>query len=531
MKHAVHRLVVGLMLSGAPTLAYADVVLNRGNGGEPATLDPHRTDGRVESNVLRDLFEGLAVYGADGSVVPGAAERWEASQDGKSYTFYLRGDAKWSNGDPVTAEDFVYSFRRAISPEFGGYAADFRIVQNAAEVIAGKLAKDKLGVVAEGPGVLKVTLNAPAPYFISLVASSNVGLPVHRASVEAAGAASWSEPGKLISNGAYSLAEWKPRDHITLNRNKFFHSKGKVAIDRVNFYPIDDANEEMTRFLAGQLDATNEVPQDQVRWISNKYPMQFWNKPFLATYYYALNLTAEPFKGNLNLRRALSLAVDRERITDKVTRAGEMPAYALVPPIVPNYVQGRAEFITTPKPIRIEEARRLFARAGYSPAQPLRLSILYNTSENNRIIAQSVIAMWEEAFGKGIVVTTESVDRAEYLKRRARRDFQIVRAAWIGDFADPGVFLNLMMSEAKPPRNDSGYASAQFDALLAKAADTADSTERSSLLSQAERLMIQEIPIIPIYHYATKSMVNPKLNGWEYNVRDVHLTRFLSFAE
>jgi oligopeptide transport system substrate-binding protein len=530
MKHAVHCLVVGLMLGGSPSVALADIVLNRGNGGEPATLDPHHTDGRVESNILRDLFEGLTVYGADGSISAGVAERWEASADGKSYVFYLRGDAKWSNGDPVTADDFVYSFRRAVSPEFGGYAADFRIIQNAGDVIAGKLPKDKLGVSSEGPTVFKVALNTPAPYFLSLIASSNVALPVHRATVES-GAVAWSDPAKFVSNGAYVLSEWKPKQQIVLNRNKFFHAKSKVGIDKVIFHPVEDANEELSRFLAGKLDIANEVPQEQVRWISNKYPQQFWNKPFLATYYYALNLTAEPFKGNASLRRALSLAVDRERITDKVTRAGEMPAYSLVPPIVANYTQQKADFVTTPKPMRIEEARRLFAKAGYSPAQPLRLNILYNASENNRTIAQSVISMWEDAFGKGVVVTTESVDRTEYLKRRDRRDFQVVRAAWIGDFADPGVFLNLMMGDAKPPRNDPGYNNPQYDALLAKAAETADATDRSGILAQAERLLAQDIPIIPIYHYATKSMVNPKLKGWMYNVRDVHSSRFLSFAE
>ncbi|MBV5336216.1 peptide ABC transporter substrate-binding protein, partial [bacterium] len=215
----------------------------------------------------------------------------------------------------------------------------------------------------------------------------------------------------------------------------------------------------------------------------------------------------------------------------ELTRAGEMPAYGFVPPTVPNYTQQRADFVGASTAERLEEARRLFAKSGYSPAQPLRLEILFNTSESNRVIAQSVISMWEEAFGKGIVVSTLSVDRPEYLKRRARREFQVVRAAWIGDFADPGVFLNLMLSTNKPPRNDAGFSNAQYDAVLTKAGGTADSAERSILLSEAERILIDEVPIIPIYHFATKSMVSPRIKGWVYNVRDVHPSRFLSFRD
>lgn len=518
-----------VMTTGSP--AGAETVLNRGNGGEPSTLDPHRTDGRVESNIFRDLFEGLVVYGPDGRILPGIAESWQVSADGRIYTFTLRPDARWSNGDPLTADDMVYSLRRALTPKDGvSPSSNMRVIKNAAGVIEGSKPADALGVAASGPRVLIVTLETATPYFLELMASDNSALPVHRATVEA-NRERWAEPGKIVTNGPYVLEEWRPQQQISVVRNKNFHHKDEVAIDRIVFHPIDDASEEVRRFKAGQLDATYEVPQDRVKWISLSEPKVFWNRPYLATYYYALNLTVEPFKSNRDLRKALSLAINRESIVDKVTRAGEAPAYGLVPPIVPNYRRQTVDFIAQPMDKRLTEARRLFASAGFSPMQPLPVEILYNKSENNRVIADAVTSMWQEAFGRGIVVTTVSTDRADYLKRRARRDFQVVRAAWIGDYADPTVFLNLLQSAALPPRNDPGYRSKAYDELLSKAATTEDAGERAKTLASAEKLMIEDYPVIPIYHFATKALVSQKLRGWTYNVRDVHASRFLSFAD
>lgn len=514
---------------GTSSMALAETVFNRGNGGEPSTLDPHNTDGRIESNIFRDLFEGLVVYGPDGRFIPGVAESWEISHDGLTYTFHLRPNAKWSNGDPLTAEDFVYSFRRAVAPHPGASAANLRMIEGA-EAVMGGGSPDKLGVKAVDPATVRITLVTPTPFFLGVLSSDNMALPVHRATVEKNGD-KWTDAGKMVSNGAYTLADWQRGKPLVVVRNANYYAKDSVSIDRVIFHPVADPGEELNLYRAGKLDITNEVPQDQVKWISLSQPKEFWNKPFLATYYYALNLTAEPFKGNRSLRKALSLAINREQIVEKVTRAGEMPAYGLVPPIVPNYRRPLPAFAAEPMEQRLEEARRLFADAGYGPSQPLKLEILYNTSENNRVIAEAVMAQWNRAFGKGLAVTSVSTDRGEYLKRRARRDFQVVRAAWIGDFADPTVFLNLMLSTALPPRNDPGYHSAKYDELLAKAATMTEVSERSALLADAERTMTEEYPVIPIYHWATKSLVSPKVKGWKFNIRDVHPSRFVSIVE
>ncbi len=522
--------LIAAVLSGLAGTALAETVLTRGNGGEPAALDPHTTDGRIESNVLRDLFEGLVVYGVGGRIVPGVAESWEISDDGTIYTFHLRPSAKWSNGDPVTAEDFVYSLRRAISPHQGGSASSMAVIRNAEDVSKGKKPVEDLGVEAVDPQTVKFTLRGPTPYFLALIAADNNATPVHRATVEKFGE-HWTDVGNIVSNGAYTLAEWTPKQQIVLVRNPNYYDNANVKIDKVVFLPISSAAEELALFKAGKLDITNEVPQEQVKWISLSDPLEFWNKPYLATYYYALNLTAEPFKGNKSLRKALTMAVNREALVEKVTRAGELPAYSLVPPVVPGYKRQPLPFIDQPLSQRQEEARRLFAEAGYSPAQPLTIEVLYNASDNNRKIANAIVGMWQDTFGKGIVVNTVSTDRSDYLKRRSNRQFQVVRAAWIGDYADPTIFLNLMLSTALPPRNDSGFKNAAYDELLAKAGQTSDPAERAGLLQQAERLMLDEYALIPIYHYATKSLVSKRVKGVVFNIRDVHLSRFLDVAQ
>jgi ABC-type oligopeptide transport system substrate-binding subunit len=402
-------------------------------------------------------------------------------------------------------------------------------IKNADAVIKGEKPPSELAVEAIDAVTLRVTLRGPTPYFLALMAADNHAIPVHRATVEAWGE-HWAEPGRIVSNGAYQLAEWQPQQRIVLVRNPHYYGNAQVAIDKVVFLPIASAVDELKLFKDGELDMTNEVPQQQVKWISLSDPKEFWNKPYIATYYYAFNLTTEPFKGNLSLRKALSMAIDREALVDKVTRAGELPAYSLVPPVVPSYRRQPLAFIDEPMDQRLEEARHLFAEAGYSPAQPLTVELLYNTSDSNRSIATAIVGMWKDAFGKGLIVNAVSDERTDYLQRRTRRAFQIVRAAWIGDYADATVFLNLMMSSAAPPRNDPGYRNPAYDRLLNQAGATVDPAERLHLLEQAERMMLEDYVIIPIYHFATKSLVSERVKGVVFNIRDVHPSRFLSLS-
>lgn len=522
--------VLCAVIAGLAAPAFAESVLTRGNGGEPATLDPHYTDNRPDSNILRDLFEGLVVYGPDGRILPGIAESWDVTDDGLIYTFRLRAAAKWSNGDPISAEDFVYSLRRAIAPRpRADRPLNMGVIRNADAVMKGEKPPAELGVDAPDARTLRIVLKGPTPYFLALLSADNNALPVHRASVDA-DPDHWAEPGRMVSSGPYRLKEWQPKQRIVLERNPNYYGNDGVRIDRVVYLPISSAAEELRLLREGKLDLTYEVPQEQVKWISLSNPKEFWNKPFLATYYYAFNLNADPFKGNRALRKALSLAVNREALADKVTRAGEMPAYSLVPPAITGYRRQAAAFIDESMDKRLEQARHLFAEAGYSPAQPLNLELLYNTTDNNRKIANAIIDMWKETFGRGIVITPVSIEWTDYLNRRRARQFQIVRAQYSGNYADPTQFLNLMQSEAKPPRNDPGFKSADYDALLEKAGQTVDPAARMVLLQQAERLLMDEYAIIPLYHLATKSMVSARVQGMTFNIRDVHPTRFLDVA-
>lgn len=522
----VRALVLGLALALVAGGARADTVLRRGNGAEPATLDPQRATGITEANVINDLFEGLVTLGPTGAILPGVAQSWEVSPDGRLHTFHLRPQARWSNGEPVTAGDFLYSLRRAVDPATASdYAPVLAPILHAEDIIAGRRPPADLGVAAPDAATLTLALKAPTPYLLGLLAHT-IAFPVHRATVEAFGEA-WTRPGNAVTNGAYAIAEWTPQARLVVVRNPHFHDAGNVRIDRVIYHPTEDVPAELKRYRAGELDVTFQVPVDQIKWVTDNLPDQFWNKPYLGTYYYVFNLTRAPFRENRKLRRALSLAVDREILVHKVTRAGELPAYGWVPPGLTGYAPQGADFRTLTQAQRAEEARRLFAEAGYGPGKPLAIELLYNTSENHKKIAVAVAALWQQTLGKeNITVTLTNKEWKVYLESRHRRDYQIARAAWIGDYDDPSNFLDLFLSAAGG-RNESGYDNPRFDQLLIQAATTADPAARMGLLEEAEQVLIDDMPIIPLYHYATKYLVNPKVKGWAFNIRDIHLSRFL----
>ncbi|MBX6323100.1 MAG: peptide ABC transporter substrate-binding protein [Rhodospirillaceae bacterium] len=519
-------LALALALATGAGTAAAEQVLHRGNGAEPETLDPHKSTGVTENNIENDLFEGLVAWSADGKVTPAIAESWDVSDDGKVYTFHLR-DAKWSNGDPLTAEDFVYSFRRAVDPATASdYAPILAPIVNASEAIAGKVKPDQIGVEAVDAKTLKITLNAPTPYLTGLLCH-NIGMPVHRATVEKFGD-QWTRPGNEVGDGAYVISEWVPQDHITLVKNPNYWDAANVKLDKVVYYPTEDIEEELKRYRAGELDITYEVPSGQVKWLLENMKDEFHNEPYLGTYYYVINLTKAPLGKDKRIREALSMAVDRETLVDKITQAGELPAYAWVPPNLEGYEQQQAAFKDWPMDKRIAEARKLLAEAGYGPDKPLKIELLYNTSENHKKIAVAIASMWKKALG--VEVTLRNEEWKVYLDTRDKKNFEIARAAWIGDFPDPVNFLDMFLSDAGQ-RNDAGYDNPKFDELMHQAAATADAAARMKLLEQAERLFIDDVAMIPIYHYTTHHMVKPKVKGWAFNILDIHRDKYLSLAE
>lgn len=506
-----------------PSVLANEQVVRRGNGEEPETLDPHHALGVPASHILRDLFEGLTAEAPDGDIVPGAALRWNISRDARIYTFYLRRDMTWSNGDPLNAEDFIYSFRRALDSQTASSAARILLpIQNAREVLTGELPLEELGISLLDEFTMQITLTGPTPYFLGLLASP-VAFPVHRGNVEAYGG-QFSKSGVLVSNGAYVLKSWKPRVSIELVKNPNYHEANLTLVDRVFYIPTEDRATEIKQFRAGELDWTNEVPNNQFRWLQKYYPEELVVSPWMGSYYLGFNLTQEPFIDNPSLRMALSLSIDREIITEKVTQFGELPSFSLVPPGIDGYVPFSPVYADWPQVERDHEARRLYEQAGYSEEDPLRIEFRYNTSDNNKKIVLAIASMWKQTLGVNVTLVNEEF-RVFLQNREQKLITQVFRAGWISDYNDPYSFLELFRSGHG--RNDYGYNNSTFDAILDEVGTERVRARRERLMFEAERVLITDNAIAPVFTYVTKRLVSLRLKGWQNNVMDHHPTRYM----
>jgi oligopeptide transport system substrate-binding protein len=498
-------------------------ILHRGNGEEPQTLDPHLAEGVPATTILRDLFEGLTSTEPDGRIVPGAAAHWDISRDGLVYTFYLDSNARWSNGEALTARDFVWSWQRVVDPNTGAsYGRMLAPVQNAEAIFAGELPPEALAVEALSESTFQVTLASPTPYFLGLLTHPTT-YPVHRSSLEAHGA-SHVRPGLLVSNGAYMLADWQVRARIVLERNPNYRLNDEVLIERVTYYPFEDENTEFNRFRAGDLHWTYQVPNNQFGWLAQNMTQALQVAPWFGTYFFSFNLQRPPFQDNLALRQALNLALDRDILTRRVTRFGEIPTYNLIPPGLPDYEPYVPEYARWTQAEREAEARRLYAEAGYSESDPLIVELRYNSSENHRKISVAVAAMWKQVLGVRTRLINEEF--RVFLQNRAQgRVTEVFRAGWIGDYQDAFTFLELFHSEHG--RNDAGYANPSYDRLLAQIASERIPALRRNLMVEAERMLLADQVILPAYIYVSKRLVDPRLQGWQENVMDQHLTRHM----
>lgn len=495
-------------------------VLRKGNGSEPETLDPHRAESVTASNILRDLFEGLTLEAPDGRIVPGAAARWETSADGLTWTFHLRPDGRWSNGDPVTARDFEYGLRRSCDPAtLNTYASILFPIANAEDVIAGRKPPAELGVRALDDATLEVRLRGPTPYLLGLLTHATA-YPVHRGSVESA-KGKFARPGALVGNGAYRLVEWVVQSHIRLERNAHYWDDARTRIDEVWYYPIENEDAEIKRYRAGELDYTESVPFSQIRWLRANLPQDLRIAPYLGSYYFGFNLTKPPFEGNLALRTALALAVDRDILTQRVMGSGEIAAWGFVPPVT-GYTGQRAPWADWTQAQRDAEARRLYREAGYGPDNPLTVEILYNTDQGHKRVAGAIAAMWKQTLGVRAKLLNQEW-KVFLASREQKQITQVFRSGWIGDYDDPYTFAQLMHS--KNGQNDPGYRSAAYDDLLDQAAAEADPAKRRALLEAAERQLLADVPIIPLYFYVSKRLVKPWVGGYAPNIMDHHHTK------
>jgi oligopeptide transport system substrate-binding protein len=510
-----------------PSVLAREQELHRDNGQEPQTLDPHLAEGLPAAHILRDLFEGLTAESPEGRIVPGAAMRWNISRDGKTYTFYLRRDAFWSNGDPVTADDFVFGLRRSADPATGSkYAQVLLPIENAPEVLAGGLPPDQLGVTAMDEFTLQISMRDPTPYFLALLSHSST-YPVHPANVQEHGSA-FSRPGNLVSNGAYVLSEWVIRSRISLVKNENYWGADNVILEKVNYYPFEDRSTALKRFRAGKLHWTSEVPNNQFKWLQKHYPDELVISPWLGSYFLGFNLEREPFIENPGLRMALMLALDRELLTEKVTQFGELPSFTLVPPGIRDYVSPVPEWAGWTQAEREKEARRLYSMAGYSEDNPLKFEIRYTAGANNKKMALAAASLWKQVLG--VQATLLNEEYKVFLQNRERRILtQVFQAGWISDYADAYSFLNLFRSGHG--RNDYGYSNNLYDALLDEVAAERIPSIRRRLMFETERLLLADVPFIPLYTYVTKRMVNPRLKGWQSNVMDHHYSKDMFFLK
>lgn len=513
---------VGLVvvLAGAGS---AEMIYHRGNTGEPETLDPGKASSVPEANILFDLFEGLVMPDARGNIIPGVAQSWQISPDQTVYTFKLRQDAMWSNGDPVTADDFVYAFRRLEDPATAAeYASMLYVVKNAAAINAGKMPPEAMGVRAIDPRTLEITLEAPTPYFLEML-MHQATYPVHRPTIERHGA-DWTRPGNLVSNGPFVLAARIPNDHVKLVKNSGFHAAADVALDTVIYYPTEDRSTAIKRFGAGELDSNDDLPMEQLADLKRRFPDELRIGAHLGVYYFYVNLRKAPWDKPA-LRRAVSMAIDRDFLADKVWGGAMIPAYCMVPPGIPGYAPCRPGFSDTPQNEREEEAARILREMGFGPDNPLKLELRYDSSENN---TNTGIAIQEQLRPLGIAVSLYNSDlKTHFGHLDGGGDFDLARSGWVADYRDPETFLGI--ARLKSGNNLGFYKSPEFERLMEEsAAAGGDPARRMSLLSQAEKVLVDSDALMPIFYLTSINLVSPRLRGWEDNIMNIHPSRFIT---
>lgn len=526
-RSTLSALGIAALLASSTLLASAQVTFNRGYDSDPETLDPHKTSTTSEAHLLRDLYEGIVIHDQNGKVAPGVAESWSISPDGKTYIFNLRANAKWSNGDPVRAQDFEFSFKRIIDPKTGAKYANILFPILNAEAFnkgQGKTAAD-MGVKAEGDRKLVITLERPTPYFLELL-THQTGTPVHPPSVEKHGA-DFVKPGNKVSNGAFMLTENVPNSHIKMIKNPHFHDAANVRLDVVNFIPHKDTAAGARRFLAGELHVTTDIPADQIKFLRERLGDQVKVTPYLGTWYFAFNTQKAPFN-DARVRKALSMVIDREFVAEQVWQGTMVAAYSFVPPGIANYVDKPVEVDYKAKsPIeREDEAKKLLAAAGFGPGgKKLSVQIRYNTTDNNRATAVAVADMWKQIGVETTFVNTDARTHFAYLREKG--DFDVARAGWIGDYSDPQNFLFLLQSDNKG-FNYANYNNPAYDQLMRDAERETDLKKRADILARAERILADDHPYVGLLFFSNRNLVSSKVEGFIPNLRGANPARFVS---
>ncbi len=484
------------------------IVIN--NGSEVATLDPQKAEGVPESNVMRNLLEGLVETDNNGQLVPGVAKQWQ-SEEGRIWIFTLRDDARWSNGQPVTAQDFVYSWQRLADPKTASpYASYLQAahVANVDAILSGKAAPSELGVKALDDRHLQVTLSEPVPYFVAMLAHSAMK-PVYRPAIEQWGE-QWTQPQHYVGNGAFTLAEWGVNEKIVVKRNPQYWDNAHTVMEEGVFLPLSSENSDINRYRSGGTDMTNSVvPPEMFKKLQQDLGDEVKISPLLCTFYYEINNKKAPFD-DARVRAALKLTLDRDIIAQKIMGQGQIPAYGLTPPFTHGITLSPPAWAQQTQSERNASAKQLLADAGFNQQNPLRFTLLYNTSEQNKRQAIAAASMWQKNLGA--VVTLQNQEWKTLLETRHQAQYDVVRATWCADYNEPSTFLNMLLSGSS--NNTAFYHSPEFDQLIQQTLTSADEAKRASLYQQAEAQLDKDSPIVPVYYRVSVRLVKPWVGGF-----------------
>ncbi|NTF42752.1 peptide ABC transporter substrate-binding protein [Rhizobium sp. AC27/96] len=526
MTHFTRKFIAAAFVSTILSVSAHAATLNIHNGGDPTSLDPQKISGDWENRIDGDIFEGLVTEDPKDNPIPGQAASWTISPDQKVYTFKLRDGIKWSDGQPVTAQDFVFAFQRLMDPKTAAqYAYLQYTILNAEKINKGEI-KDltQLGVKAIDDKTLEITLENPTPYFLNaLMHYTAYPLPKHV--VEAKGD-QWVKIGNIVTNGPYKPTEWVPGSHVSMVKSDQYYDAKDVKIDNVNYYTLEDQAAALKRYRAGEFDILTSFPADQYDWIQKNLPGQAHVVPFLGTYYYVLNSTKPPFSDK-RVRQALSMAVNREVIGPKILGTGELPSYSWVPPGTANY--GDPAYVSwkdEPYKQKVEEAKKLLKEAGFGPDHPLKAQLRYNTNDNHKRIAVAIAAMWKPL---GVDIELYNTETKVHYDEMQRGEVQIGRAGWLADYNDPINFLNLLSTGVE--MNYGRWSNKDYDALIKQGNEEIDLKKRAEIYKKAEQLALDDSAAIPIYYYVSQNIVAPKVQGFVDNIQDIHRTRWLSIKE
>ena len=499
-------------------------ILHKGNGQEVQDLDPQIVNSVSSLNIISALLEGLVAEDPyDLHPIPGVAESWEVSADEKIYTFHLRHNAKWSNSEPVVAQNFVDSYRRILSPALASPVAYMLYpVANAEAFNKGKIDNfDQVGFRVLDNWTLQITLTNPTPYFLSLL-NHYSWFPVPISTIQKYGpvlerGSRWTKPGRYVGNGPFTLQEWRLNDRVRVKRSATYWDAQNVRLNEIVFHTIDSNDIEERAFRSGQLHVTDSMPINRIDRYRREHPEFLRIDPYLGTYFYRVNVTRPPLNNRL-VRRALAMAIDRQSIVDRVTRGAQLPASCFTPPNTAGYT------CESSIPYDVDLARRTLVQAGYPNGRGLPpIEILFNTSENHKLIAEAVQQMWRQNLN--VAATLVNQEEKVYFDSRRQMNYQVIRSTWIGDYVDPNSFLDLWVTNGA--NNQTGWSNTDYHRLIGEASQTGDQAVRYAAFQKAEAILLEDAPILPVYFYTHAFLIRPSVKGWYPTILDHHPYKYV----